>query len=272
MILLYINIYRKKINVNYINKRGRNFSMNTNKKIAIKIALTSITLILIYFVLVNTYYTFFLNSTFAYSHTRLLKRVMPFICAAIVFLIGKDCLNKKDATFLKISYLMILGAEISFTLSKVILAIAFFGLCQIFLIIRHSAGISNSIKENKKFLLISGIIIGIVVAVLIATIFYPTLGTGTLLYSIVIYGIILGISLWIGIANYHIGNFPKKNALLIMIGITLFFISDFLVGLEIIIGDAYSKNILNLFLWILYIPAITLIALSGYNFLTNSKP
>jgi len=54
-------------------------------------------------------------------------------------------------------------------------------------------------------------------------------------------------------------------------GITLFFVGDFLVGIELITENEYSKNILNLILWIFYTPAITLIALSGYNFTKNSE-
>ena len=71
--------------------------------------------------------------------------------------------------------------------------------------------------------------------------------------------------------NYYIGHFPKKNALFIMIGMIFFFIGDFLVGIEIITEDIYIKNILNLFLWIFYTPAVTLLALSGYNYSANSK-
>lgn len=239
--------------------------MNIKKKTIIKAGLLTILLIMLYFIFINTYHLFFLKSTFAYEHTWLLKRLIPFVCVAIVFLIGKDNINKKDATFLKLSYLMILGAEISFILNKLILGIAFFGVCQILLSIRHSAGISKSIKENLKFLLFLGAVILIIVIILISTVFYPALGMNVLFSSIIVYGIILGISLWIGIANYFIGTvFPKKNALMIMIGIILFFVSDILVGIEVIIEDAYNKNMLNLFLWILYVPAITLIALSGY--------
>lgn len=262
-------IYIIKQEILYVKRR--NFFMNTNKKTVIKIGLVSILLLITYFIFMNTYHLFFLKSTFAYEHTNFLKRIIPFICAVIVFLIGKDSLNKKDATFLKIAYLTILIAEISFTLNKTILGIVFFGLCQIFLIMRHSAGISNSVKENKKFFLLLGIVIITIVFILIATIFYPALGMGTLFYSIIIYGTILGISLWIGISNYYIGHFPKKNALFIMIGIIFFFIGDFLVGIEIITEDIYIKNILNLFLWIFYTPAVTLLALSGYNYSANSK-
>ncbi|MDQ2088089.1 lysoplasmalogenase family protein [Herbivorax sp. ANBcel31] len=244
-----------------------------NKKATLKAILIAIFLVLLYFVTVNVYYLFFLQSVEGHAATNLLKRIIPLLCTIIVFLTGSNKINKKDATFLKISYLMILGAEISFIFDEFILGVAFFGLCQIFLSIRHYAGISDlpkvkehsqKIKHNKKFLFISGTVIALVVTVLITTIYYPPLGMNTIFYSIIIYGIILGISLWISIANYYIGSFPKKNALMIMIGMTLFFVSDILVGLEVIIEDTYNKNILNLFLWLLYAPAITLIALSGY--------
>ncbi|AUG57820.1 MAG TPA: hypothetical protein DCE02_02215 [Ruminiclostridium sp.] len=244
--------------------------MSTTKKKIINTALLSILIILAYFIIVNVYHLFFLKSTFAYSHTWFLKRLMPFLCTVIVFLIGKDSINKKDATLLKISYLMISAAEISFALDNLFFGIAFFVLCQIFLIIRHCAGFSNSAK-NKKLLISSGILVGIIVFVLIIAIFYPALGMDNLFYLIIVYGIILGISLWAGIVNYFTGNFPKKNALLIVTGITLFFVGDFLVGIELITENEYSKNILNLILWIFYTPAITLIALSGYNFTKNSE-
>lgn len=246
--------------------------MSTSKKKIINTALLSVFIILAYFIIVNVYHLFFMKSTFAYGHTWLLKRLIPFLCAVIVFLIGKDSINKKDAALLKISYLMIIVAEISFVLDKTILGIAFFVLCQLFLIIRHSGGISKSVKENKKFFLLSGLVIITVVIILINTIFYPVLGKDTPFYLIIIiYGIILGISLWVGISNYFIGNLPKKNALFIMIGMIFFFMCDFLVGIELITEDLYNKNILNLLLWTFYTPAVTLLALSGYDFSKNSK-
>ncbi|TYQ18320.1 UNVERIFIED_CONTAM: hypothetical protein Cloal_0751 [Acetivibrio alkalicellulosi] len=240
--------------------------MSKNKKLLLKVLLCGIFVVLMSYVFINVRYLFYLNSTEGYNQTRLFKRLIPLFCTVIVFIIGKNNINKKDLTMLKISYLMICGAEVAFIFNQFIMGVVFFGSCQILLSIRHFAAVLPALKYHKKKMYILGTIIVAVLIVLSTFVFYPILQGGTIFYTIIIYALFLGISLWIGFAPYFSDVFPKKNGILIMIGMVLFFVSDIIVGLEVISDDVYINNIFNLILWTLYAPAITLIALSGFKY------
>jgi hypothetical protein len=85
-----------------------------------------------------------------------------------------------------------------------------------------------------------------------------------------LYGIILSISLWAGLTSYILGLFPYKNSSMIAIGMLCFYFCDISVGLDGLLGSGTAWVFATSLTWIFYTPAITLLALSCYNYKTAS--
>ena len=67
-----------------------------------------------------------------------------------------------------------------------------------------------------------------------------------------------------GWINLRTGRFPRRNALLIAIGASCFFIGDYLVGFNLSLGPSMARVVTVFLTWLFYAPSITLFALSGY--------
>jgi|LSQX01.1.fsa_nt_gb hypothetical protein len=263
-LLKYIIIYDIDFNFKIGGK-----DMEKSKRTLVKSIVVVISLIMVYYVAVNAWYLIAEKSADGYNYTKLIKRIIPLLCTVMVLFIGNNGINRKDTLLLKISYLVICVAELFFTLDRFIPAVAFFGICQILLSIRHYQGIKEPIETGaiKRFIpgiSAAGAAILILVALWLMLIFYPALKGSNKFYAILLYGLVLGVSLWIAVINYIAGTFPKKNALIIMLCMVLFFFSDFLVGIGVITNDLYNKSIIDMFVWITYAPTVTFIAISGY--------
>jgi hypothetical protein len=80
----------------------------------------------------------------------------------------------------------------------------------------------------------------------------------------VLYGLILSISLWAGIANFVLSLFPDKNSKVIAIAMVFFYLGDILVGLDGLLSSGPIWLIATSLIWVFYTPAITLLAISSY--------
>jgi hypothetical protein len=223
-------------------------------------------LITIFYIFLDFFELFgLINHTYPYS----IRRISVLFVALIVAIVGKDNLSKKDALLMKLSFLVICCAEFSFFIGSTYSAIGFFLLSHILLTIRNSQGLRQKLLTNdnklaKLKLIGSGIAIFLIYTLLICFVFFPMLKFSLLLYIIIVYGLILSASFWAGAANYILGLLPKKNSLMVFIGIACFFFSDILVGLVVIKYPEPYYSIANCFIWVIYIPAIILLALSCY--------
>ena len=242
--------------------------MKKNKKIIITALLILISLVAV----VYTYLDFsFLFGLIENSYpSSIIKRINVVLISIIVAISGKDSLNSKDSVLLKTTFIAVCFAELSFVLNSLFGGIVFFFIAQVLLILRNSPGLkqklSSASEASKLKLLDCSTIILALYVLIFRFVFYPVLKSSPLLMAFMLYASVLSISLWIGIANYLLGLFPKKNSLMVCIGMACFFISDILVGLSIITDSDVVYLISNSFIWVLYIPAILLLALSGYKY------
>lgn len=203
------------------------------------------------------------------TYPRSIKRISVLFAALIVAILGKDSISKKDALLMKFSFLAICGAELLFFLGSTYGGIGAFLVSHILLTIRNSQGLRQRLltldnKSTKLKFIGSGIAIYAFFILILWFVFFPILKFSLLLYILLAYGLILSTSFWGGAANYILELLPKKNSLMVLIGIACFFFSDILVGLVVIKYPEPYYSIANSFIWVLYIPAIILLALSCY--------
>lgn len=206
-----------------------------------------------------------------YLYSGAAKLLVSLLCAAIVWTTGNDGITDSDTGKMKLIFTAIFAADILFSLKYKIPGIALFGIAQILLAFRNGTGMRRLISsagffEKKKFLLLPGILIAVTIPVILSRIFYPLLKGSMMFYMISEYAVLLGISLWIALANPGIGFFPKINSILIIIGMIFFFLCDINVGLSIALKQGIYRLYVNSTVWIFYTPALILLALSGYNY------
>jgi len=90
------------------------------------------------------------------------------------------------------------------------------------------------------------------------------LSKSPLFLLITIYAVLLSISLWMALMSLHIKFFDVKNSFLIAIGMSFFFVADFLVGFNLSL-EIGTQRIVTLYLtWVFYLPALLLLSLSSY--------
>lgn len=241
--------------------------MSKNKKIFLRCTVIIASLVAVWYMYLDfSKLLGFRDSTYpAY----LIKRI-DVVCAVLVVLAtGKDALLKKDSFLLKLSFIAICLAEVFFVLSNTFGGIGFFLVCQILLSIRNSQGMKNklsSLKDSstKKKLIFCGIGISVLYVMILCFVFYPILKISTFLFIFFVYGLFLSVSFFIGVASHILELFPRKNTLLISIGIAAFYFSDILVGLLIVLKEGLLNDLAGSFIWVLYAPAIFMLAFSGY--------
>ncbi|WFA08949.1 lysoplasmalogenase family protein [Tissierella sp. Yu-01] len=207
-----------------------------------------------------------------YLYIMISKFLIIILSTIIVFLIGKDGLNRKDTKRLKLIFIFIILSDISLAMGDTaFIGIIMFGVVQISLIIRNGTGIFEKLHcpnfrpfRNVQFI---NTILGTIFFVLIALdLFYSLTDNNNLLYLMIFYGSLLCLSLWTAVMNHILGIFPRINSLLVSIGMTFFVFCDLSVGFSLILKKGTYWIIADSLNWIFYTPAVLLIALSGYNF------
>lgn len=165
--------------------------------------------------------------------SNLIKRIDAACAVLVALLAGKDALSKKDSLLLKLGFIAISCAEICFLLSITYGGIGFFLVFQIIFSIRNSQGMKTKLSsmENsstKMKLILCAIGIFLLYTMIICFIFYPILKLSTFLYIFFVYGLFLSTSFWTGVASHILELFPRKNTLLISIGMALFSLVTYL--------------------------------------------
>lgn len=242
--------------------------MDRSKKIILAILVVNITLFAAWYI--GWDFSSLLWGAEKPSYSTLVKRFSVFLVAIIAAISGKDSLSKKDSVLLKASFIAICCAETAFLFRSTYGGIVFFLVAQILLILRNSQGLKQKLAtadQTAKFkLIICGAAVFAIYILIFAGVFYSILKNSPLLIAFLVYGTVLSISLWVGQANYILSLFPKKNSIMVSIGMVCFFVSDILVGLVMLIKSGVVYQIANSFIWVLYIPAIMLLAFSGYKY------
>lgn len=238
-----------------------------------KIMVFSIIGLIIFIYIITSFADFSrLLSPYAYYSTfpkEIIKRLIVLLSAALVWLGGKDCLNSQDNQRMKAVFIFISLGEVCFLISKPIIAIFFFAICQCLLITRHCRGMFGKLttadqRQKRKLALAA---LGLASLLFIgAAMLYPIINLSSLVLMGIGYGIILCISLWVGLANFVLGLFPLPNSRMIALGMLCFFCCDILVGMDGLLGYSTAWILTSSFIWVFYAPAITLLALSSYSY------
>jgi hypothetical protein len=241
--------------------------MSAKKIFLIKSIILSITCISIFTIIADFSRLFGHYNLCNSYHSDFIKRINVILATLLVWLAGKDSLNKHDVTSMKFVFIAICFGDMFFLLSKPAIAIGFFMVCQCLLILRHCRGLKNKLTkaswvQNLQLALLFMTLILLLFSVVI--IVYSNANITTLIWIGVLYGLILSISLWAGLANFILGLTPSKNSKIIAIGMLCLYFCDISVGLDGLLWFGHAWLIANSLTWVFYTPAITLLALSSY--------
>lgn len=208
-----------------------------------------------------------LNFEYDIYPSALLKRINVILAASIAWSAGRDRLSPRDSVMMKIIFLFICLAESAFAFRWREAGICLFAVCQILLAVRHSTGLfyglnHAGILQKKRLLIISLVIIAMLAA-------FPILLNKIIIihkpvFIVYLYGLLLSVSLWAGLANSILGMLPGKNSGMAAAGMICFYCCDVLVGLDAVLEAGLPWLMANSFIWIFYIPALVLLALSSY--------
>lgn len=199
------------------------------------------------------------------------KYLIVLMTSILVFIIGRDGINKKDTTMLCLIFMFIILADLSLaTLVEPYIGIFFFSIVQLLLIVRNGCGFIKNYRQDesnnlKKSLFINTILSTIFFVVNIIQILRELIDKPSLLYMMIFYALLISVSLWTAIANLLLKIFPRINAILITIAMLCFVLSDLNVGLSFALQLSKQKLFIEGIIWIFYTPALTLIAFSGYD-------
>lgn len=199
----------------------------------------------------------------------LLKRINVILTALVAWSTGAAALNPRDSRRMKASFIFVCLGETAFLLGERMLGVGFFGVCQILLIIRNCTGFINALacaeKIQRKKLLLSSVTI-IVMLFTIGLILRDMIFSSPSTIFVFMYGIILSISLWSAFACFTLKLLPVVNSKMVLAGTACFFCCDISVALDVILEPGLPWLLFNSLIWIFYIPALTLLALSCYSF------
>jgi hypothetical protein len=241
----------------------------TDKRLYISILIFIILALSLWFIVLDFSRFFSLNYDYDIWPSAMLKRINVLLAVAIAWAVGNDGLSLRDSKSMKAALLFAFLGEAIFLTGSLTIGICMFALCQTLLIIRHSAGMRSkfahaSYKQKLKLLLTSLMLLLILIAIPI--LFSNLSKINSSIIIIYIYGILLSISLWAGLACNILGLLPSKNSRMAAIGMFCFYCCDILVGLDVILPVGLFWLWANSFIWVFYIPALVLLALSCYSY------
>lgn len=243
--------------------------MSNEKKLYITIILLIISALGFWFVILDFSRFFSQNYSYDIYPSALLKRISVILAAIICWDVGNYRLSLIDSKRMKAVFIFVILGETAFIIGERILGVGMFSVCQTLLILRNTSGISSKLKnashKQKKDLIISGLIVMLIIIV------FPFMYASLIRISIALiagclYGIILSISLWAGLACNILELLPKRNSRMIAVGMICFYCCDVLVGLDTAMETGISWLFVNSFIWIFYIPALVLLSLSCYRY------
>ncbi len=244
--------------------------INSKKKKIIVIILLFIVITGVLFIWQDFALLFFPKNAFPINGlSNFLKAFIIFLTTLLMFLIGRDCLNPKDAVHMKVIYILIILADFSLVFFRSpMIGVSVFFLVQLNLVIRNSKHLREkiaSVNMAKRRILLSYTLLMCLVDLFCILFLVKTLSDQIpLLVTLSLYLLMVSTSLWTALTNFFIGLFPRRNGLSVFIGMFCFLLCDINVGLSWIHPEEAVRLIAASLIWVFYTPALTLIALSGY--------
>jgi hypothetical protein len=198
-------------------------------------------------------------------YSRFMKFPVTFLCMVLAWITLRDAFNRKDNLKLSIAYsIIVLGDIVFFFDVHSVIGVFCFALAHLTLIYRNANGIM-SYRHKGILWAILPLILALSLA-LMFFVFYPMLKDNLpYFYTLLGYAVIISGSLWAAIAAVKIGFFPRANAVLIVVGVACFFLSDICVGFYRSLPMGYDRVFATYLTWIFYAPALVLTSLSGYD-------
>lgn len=243
--------------------------MSKGKKLLIHICIYLILILYIWFAVLDFSRFFGLKYYYGIDTSYILKRITVVLAAAIAWAAGKDGFEARDSRLMKPVFIAVCFGELAFFLNRFDIGIGLFAVCQTILIIRNGKGLKGKLKyasrRQKDKPKLAAVVITMSLAA-VAVIFYPVLNNNKFIPLACLYGLILGTSLWTGIANWVLGLFPAINSKMTALGMLCFYCCDILVGPDAIMNIGFAWLIVNSLIWVFYTPALTLLALSCYRY------
>lgn len=202
-------------------------------------------------------------------YSMLLKAAIVLLTSLLAFNIGGQGLSGKDESLLKLIYLFIILADLSLVIfDRPYLGIVIFFLVQSCLIYRNGSYIHGRYRYIEVFDKLAIIFASLLIVMLLIylNLIRSRLDDLLLFILFIVYGIIKSLSLLTSFLSFKLKVFPKINRVLLLVGVICFYICDINVGLTMTFKGDSLGNLSSLLTWIFYTPALTLIALSGYDF------
>lgn len=243
--------------------------MTKGKKLYVSIILFIIIVFYIWFIILDFTRFFTQNYNYDIYPSALLKRINVILAAFIAWAAGRDGLSLKDNRRMNAAFAFIILGEAAFIIGERVFGVGMFAVCQTLLILRNSTGMcygfNHANQKQKKGLIISGLILMLFIIVL-TSMFASLTKISIELIVVYLYGIILSLSLWAGLASNILVLLPKRNSKMVADGMICFYCCDVLVGLDAVMEIGIPWLFVNSFIWIFYIPALVLLALSCYKY------
>ena len=207
-------------------------------------------------------------------YTEAAKLIVAYLACFLAAGAGSDyCWCRKDARWLKYTFCLIAAADTCFIAHVPEAGILIFMVVQLMLIVRHLTGCfahegKMALKSSKLFMAIVFLVPGSICCLCAKFFWYPRTGFDDTFVTFSVYFILKTISVFASYGAIIIGKMPKLNARLCAFGMTLFFICDHTVTGNLLLnqkseGVAYICT--SSLTWMFYGPALTLLALSGYD-------
>ena len=202
-----------------------------------------------------------------YLLSRRIKLLLSATVTLLVWTTGRAALSDRDRRLMRGAFGAVVSADIAFFLNNYHIGIGVFSIAQVLLIIRNASGMMTLARRGWSAkvarLLFVAVIVGVVDFLLLKVLFVPH-AANPMFPVIAVYSLLLCCSLWAGIACAIIGFFPEVNSRLVAVGVGMLYLGDLTVGLNLILPHDTSYIISTSLTWFFYLPAITLLALSGY--------
>jgi len=210
-----------------------------------------------------------LNYSYDIYPSALLKRINVILAAFIAWGVGKDGLSLKDSRRMKAAFMFIILGEAAFALGGTVVGVCLFAVSQTLLIIRNSTGLRDKLSHasqiQKRRLLLSSLTVFLILAAM-PFLFSSLIKVHNPTVIVYLYGILLSASLLAGLTNSILGLLPGRNSKMVAVGMICFYCCDILVGLDAVMETGLPWLLVNSFIWIFYIPALVLLALSCYRY------
>lgn len=243
--------------------------MMVKKKLFITVIVSVIFALVIWFAVLDFSRFASLDYTYDIFPSGLLKRICVVLAAMVAWVVGRDDLGFGDSLLMKSAFAFACLGEAALALGEQVGGVWMFAVCQSLLIMRNTTGLfeklahANYLQKVRLFLAGAFVYLLFLIFLLLS---HSFIGLTITTLTAYFYGIILSTSLLAALACNILQLLPRKNAEMAAAGVICFFCCDILVGLDAVLWKGIPWLLANSFIWVFYIPALVLLALSTYRY------